>query len=106
MEIIRGLLNVKERHKGTVATVGNFDGVHNGHKKILEEMKQKAAELNAKTMLICFEPLPREFFDFYNSPARLTRFREKVELLAELGIDLVLCLKFGKGFGRLCRLYW
>ena len=49
-------------------------------------------------MLICFEPQPREFFDYYNAPARLTRFKEKVELLEELGIDIVLCLKFNESF--------
>jgi len=96
MEVIRGLINIKERHRGAVVTVGNFDGVHTGHKTILTEMKRKAAELDAKTLLICFEPLPREYFDYYNAPARLTRFKEKVELLDALGIDIVLCLKFDK----------
>jgi len=98
MEVIRGLINVKEQHKGAVITVGNFDGVHTGHRTILLEMKSKAAELKTKTMLICFEPQPREFFDYYNAPARLTRFKEKVELLRELGIDMVLCLKFDESF--------
>ena len=98
MEVIRGLINVKEQHKGAVITVGNFDGVHTGHRTILLEMKRKAAELKTKTMLICFEPQPREFFDYYSAPARLTRFKEKVELLRELGIDMVLCLKFDESF--------
>lgn len=96
MEVIRGLINIKDRHKGAVVTIGNFDGVHMGHRQILEKMKGKARQLSAKTLLICFEPLPREFFDFYNAPARLTRFREKVEILESLGIDIVLCLKFDK----------
>jgi len=47
-------------------------------------------------MLICFEPQPKEFFSTYGAPARLTRFREKVELLAGFGIDLVLCVKFNE----------
>lgn len=98
MEVIRGLINIKERHKGAVITVGNFDGVHTGHRTILLEMKRKAEVLQTKTLLICFEPQPREFFDFYNAPARLTRFKEKVELLEELGIDMVLCLKFDDSF--------
>ncbi|MFT7469968.1 MAG: riboflavin kinase/FMN adenylyltransferase, partial [Candidatus Pseudothioglobus sp.] len=51
-------------------------------------------EMGAPSLLICFEPQPKEFFDAYNAPARLTRFREKVGLLAEYGVDLVLCLKF------------
>ena len=54
MEVIRGLINIKERHKGAVITVGNFDGVHTGHRTILLEMKRKAAALQTKTLLICF----------------------------------------------------
>ena len=94
MEIIRGLGNLKERHRGSVATIGNFDGVHKGHQAILKQVIEKALELGVPSMLICFEPQPKEFFDAFNAPARLTRFREKVELLAENGIDLVLCVKF------------
>jgi riboflavin kinase/FMN adenylyltransferase len=45
-------------------------------------------------MLICFEPQPKEFFDLYDAPARLTRFREKVDLLSDQGIDYVYCVKF------------
>ena len=98
MEVIRGLTNIKDKHKGAVVTVGNFDGVHTGHRTILLEMKRKASELKTKTLLICFEPQPREFFDYYNAPARLTRLKEKVELLDDLGIDIVLCLKFDESF--------
>lgn len=94
MEIIRGLINLKPRHRGSVVTIGNFDGVHRGHQAILKRVRAKAAELGVPSMLICFEPQPREFFDEFNAPARLTRFREKVELLEEHGLDLVLCLKF------------
>ncbi|MBA59445.1 MAG: bifunctional riboflavin kinase/FMN adenylyltransferase [Gammaproteobacteria bacterium] len=96
MEIIRGLHNIREHHKGAVVTIGNFDGVHLGHQMILEQVDQKAESLETKSMLICFEPQPKEFFDLYKAPARLTRFREKVELLAEHGISRVLCLKFNE----------
>jgi len=92
MEIIRGFLNLKPRHRGCVATIGSFDGVHRGHQAILNQVCDKASSLGVQSMLICFEPLPKEFFG--HAPARLTRFRERVELLEELGIDLVLCVKF------------
>lgn len=94
MEIIRGVHNLKPRHRGCVVTMGNFDGVHLGHQLILQQVKAKSEEMGAPSLLICFEPQPKEFFDAYNAPARLTRFREKVGLLAEYGVDLVLCLKF------------
>ncbi|MDP5058448.1 MAG: bifunctional riboflavin kinase/FAD synthetase [Pseudomonadales bacterium] len=94
MEIIRGIHNIKPRHRGCIVTIGNFDGVHLGHQAILRQVQARSEEIAAPAMLICFEPQPKEFFDLYNAPARLTRFREKVELLAEHGIDKVLCLKF------------
>lgn len=94
MEVIRGIHNLQPRHRGCIVTIGNFDGVHLGHQAILRQVKQKSLELGAPSMLICFEPQPKEFFDAFSAPARLTRFREKVVLLAEQGIDLVLCLKF------------
>ncbi len=94
MEIIRGLLNVQAHHRRAVVTIGNFDGVHTGHQVILAEVINKAQELQVPSMLICFEPQPKEFFDVYQAPARLTRFREKIELLSDQGIDYVLCFKF------------
>ena len=94
MQIIRGLINLKYEHCRSVVTVGNFDGVHVGHQAILSKIKQESVALGVPSMLICFEPQPKEFFDEFNAPARLTRFREKVELLGEYGVDLVLCLKF------------
>ena len=94
IEIIRGFDNIKPRHKHAVVTIGNFDGVHRAHQAILRQVREKAAGLGVSSMLICFEPQPKEFFDEYNAPARLTRFREKVELLSEQGVDQVLCVKF------------
>ncbi|MEX1237254.1 MAG: riboflavin biosynthesis protein RibF, partial [Pseudomonadales bacterium] len=96
MEVIRGLLNIKPRHRGCVVTVGNFDGVHLGHQAVLKGVKKKSEQLGVASMLICFEPQPKEFFDAFSAPARLTRFREKVELLDEHGVDKVLCLKFNE----------
>ena len=94
MEVIRGLLNVREKHRGAIVTIGNFDGVHKGHQSILKEVRARADKLNVPAMLICFEPQPKEFFDLYDAPARLTRFREKVDLLSDQRIDYVYCVKF------------
>lgn len=94
MELIRGLHNIKSRHYGCVATIGNFDGLHLGHQKVLEQLKEKAKKLNLPTLVITFEPLPQEYFQDTAAPARLLRLREKLEILKSYQIDRVLCLNF------------
>lgn len=101
MEIIRGLHNIRPEHRGTVLTIGNFDGVHHGHKMLLAHLAAKGLELNAKSMLITFEPQPREFFAGASVPARLTRFREKMTLLMGTELDQVLLLPFNEATSNL-----
>ncbi len=96
MEIIRGLHNIRPRHAGCVATIGTFDGVHHGHQMLLAHLKAKGDQLGAPSLLVTFEPQPREYFQQAPVPARLTRFREKVHLLRGTGIDRVLCIPFNE----------
>nr|MDT0251433.1 bifunctional riboflavin kinase/FAD synthetase [Endozoicomonas sp.] len=94
MQLIRGLHNIRPEHQRCVATIGNFDGVHVGHRTILEALKQRAFELDAKVCVITFEPQPREYFLAGAAPARLSSLREKLALLSENYVDQVLCLPF------------
>lgn len=94
MEIIRGLHNVHARHRGSVCSIGNFDGVHVGHANLLRNVQQEAESRSVGSLVITFEPQPREYFQGKLVPARLTRFREKVELIREIGITYLLCLPF------------
>jgi riboflavin kinase/FMN adenylyltransferase len=96
MEIIRGTHNVRPRHQGCVATIGNFDGVHHGHQNLLSHLVAKSRELAVPSVLITFEPLPREFFRGAAMPARLTRLREKVVLLQRTNLDRLLLLPFNE----------
>jgi riboflavin kinase/FMN adenylyltransferase len=96
MEIIHGTYSLKPRHRGCVLTVGNFDGVHHGHRLLLDHLFAKARELGVPSMLLTFEPQPREFFAGTKVPARLTRFREKITLLQQTELDRVLCLPFNE----------
>ena len=95
MQLIRGLHNIRPEHRVCVATIGNFDGVHLGHRTILEALKKQAFELGVRVCVITFEPHPREFFMGHQAPARLTSLREKFSLLEDAGVDQVLCLPFG-----------
>ncbi|RYY73231.1 MAG: bifunctional riboflavin kinase/FAD synthetase [Gammaproteobacteria bacterium] len=93
-EFIRGLHNLRPEHKGCVATIGSFDGVHLGHQLILCQLIQIAREQNLPAVVIVFEPQPQEFFAGEKAPARLMRMREKLEAMWAVGIDKVLCLHF------------
>jgi len=96
MEVIVGLHNIRPRHRDCVLTIGNFDGVHEGHKMLLDHLIAKGRELGVPSMLLTFEPTPREFFRGGVVPARLTRFHEKITLLMRTGLDRVLCLPFNE----------
>lgn len=96
VEIIRGLHNVRKCHRNSVCTIGNFDGVHLGHRALLATVYQEAQTRKTCSLVMTFEPQSREYFQSRLVPARLTRFREKVELISELGIKFLLCLPFNE----------
>ncbi len=96
MELIRGLHNLRSRHRGCVATIGAFDGVHLGHRAVLDHLKEKAAELQLPSVVIVFEPLPREYLAPLEAPSRIMSFREKFLALEELGIDCLLRIRFNE----------
>lgn len=100
MELIRGLHNLKKRHKGCVLTIGKFDGVHLGHKAVLSQVVNKARELGLPSTVMVFEPQPEEVFQPQSAPARLSTLRDKCVRLADLGIDRLICVKFDKQFAQ------
>jgi riboflavin kinase / FMN adenylyltransferase len=94
MELVRGLHNISRRHQGCVLTVGNYDGVHLGHQKMIGVLKQRAAELRSTATVLVFEPSSKEFIDPEGAPPRLTRWREKFLALAGQGVDRLVTLRF------------
>ncbi|MFP4601778.1 MAG: bifunctional riboflavin kinase/FAD synthetase [Halochromatium sp.] len=95
MRLIRGLHNLRDQDRGCVATIGNFDGVHLGHRAVFRRLLAQGAALGLPATVITFEPQPMESFAPSLAPARLTRLREKVAAIAEDGIDRILLLEFG-----------
>ena len=71
----------------SAVTIGNFDGVHLGHQAMLDRLGAAARELALPSCVLTFEPHPREFFAPDQAPARLTSLREKLQLLAQHGVD-------------------
>lgn len=94
MQLIRGQHNIRPEHFGCVATIGNYDGVHLGHNELIKRVRRQSEEFGVPSLVIVFEPQPAEFFRRGKVPARLTKFREKFELIAARGIDRLLVLPF------------
>jgi riboflavin kinase / FMN adenylyltransferase len=101
MEFIRGLHNLKPHHRGCVATIGNFDGVHRGHQAVIGQLAREASRLGLPVTVVLFEPQPLEYFRPESVPARLTRLREKVEALRRHPVDRILCVEFNASFAAL-----
>ncbi len=79
---------------GSVATIGSFDGLHLGHQKLLGHVLNYAKAGGIPSIVMSFEPTPKEFFSQKQPPARLMRFREKFEALADFGVDVFFCPRF------------
>jgi riboflavin kinase/FMN adenylyltransferase len=95
MRLIRGLHNLRPQDRGCVATIGNFDGVHLGHRTVFRRLLQRGHELGLPATVITFEPQPMEYFQPDAAPARLTRLREKLAAIRADGIHRVMLLEFG-----------
>ena len=95
-EFLHSLKSLQARHRGCVATIGSFDGVHRGHQAVLQQVIASAKALNLPSLVMVFEPQPNEFFSRESAPPRLMRLRDKTCALFEAGIDRVLCLKFNE----------
>lgn len=79
---------------GSVATIGSFDGFHLGHQALLGHVLEEAKAREMPSILMSFEPTPKEFFLADSPPARLMRFREKFDALSAAGVDIFFCPRF------------
>jgi riboflavin kinase / FMN adenylyltransferase len=98
---IRGLHNLRPWHRGCVATIGSFDGVHLGHQAILRQLLAVANQYQLPAVAIVFEPQPHEFFSGEKAPARLMRLRDKIQALLAAGVERVLCVQFNDALRHL-----
>ncbi len=94
MECIRGLYNVRPRHRGAVITIGNFDGFHQGHRQLVRLLRARARGMGAPSLLMLFEPQPQEYFAPGAPRARLMRLSAKLRAACDAGVDLVVALRF------------
>ncbi len=99
MQILRGLHSPSTQ--AVALTIGNFDGVHLGHRALLDQLRAAAGQRGLPTAAVVFEPHPREFFAPQQAPARLTSLREKLELFEAIGIDRVHVCRFDARFAHM-----
>ena len=100
MVIIKNLNN-KIKIKNSIIAIGNFDGLHLGHQKVLFQAKQKAKKNKLKLGVITFEPVPVMFFNKKISNHRINNLDQKLSYLKKLKIDFVCIIRFNKTFSNL-----
>ena len=94
MRLIRGLNHLEPLRDGCILTIGNFDGLHVGHRLVIERLAEHGRRLCLPTVAMVFEPQPLEYFLGDHAPSRLTRLREKAIQFAKLPVDELLVLPF------------
>jgi len=94
MRLVRGIANLRASPRGCAVTIGTYDGLHLGHRALIERLRAHGAGGARATMMITFEPTPREYMAPTDPPARLTSWRERWRLLSRTSLDYLLLLRF------------
>ena len=93
--------NLNHKHFNGVIAIGNFDGLHLGHQKVINEARQKAKKFKLPLGVMTFEPVPVMFFNKKNKNHRINSLRQKISQLEKLKLDFLTIIKFNKKFSSL-----
>ncbi len=93
--------NLNYKHLNGVIAIGNFDGLHLGHQKVINEARQKAKKFKLPLGVMTFEPVPVMFFSKKNKDHRINSLKQKKEQLQRLKLDFLTIIKFDKKFSSL-----
>tara|TARA_B100000963_G_scaffold359499_2_gene386992 strand:- start:2 stop:916 length:915 start_codon:yes stop_codon:yes gene_type:complete len=94
-------LSILNKHKNCVVAIGNFDGLHLGHQKVISQASKKAKKTNLPFGIITFEPIPTMFFNSKIKNHRINKFQQKVDQLKKLSLDFMININFNKNFSKL-----
>ncbi|NCI47049.1 bifunctional riboflavin kinase/FAD synthetase [Sediminibacterium soli] len=99
MQVHRELIDSLPVFRNAVVTIGSFDGVHIGHRQIIQQLKQEARRIGGETVIITFHPHPRKVVSSVPGDVKLlTTLPEKIQLLEEAGIDHLVIVPFDHVF--------
>jgi riboflavin kinase/FMN adenylyltransferase len=101
MELIEHIDNIERPFENAVITIGNFDGVHIGHQALFHEVIEKADALGGTSIVMTFEPHPARVLKQSGYPPLITLYEQKVELIANSGIDILICFPFTREFAAI-----
>jgi riboflavin kinase/FMN adenylyltransferase len=101
MEIIDQLERITKPFKNAVITIGNFDGVHLGHRALFQEVIEKARATGGTAIAMTFEPHPIRVLKKNGQPPLITLYEQKVELFEKTGIEVLICIHFTPEFAAL-----
>ena len=101
MDVGRTVEDLRDKLGCCVATIGNFDGVHLGHREILSRVKDRSKELSCPSLLITFDPHPSSVLYPERGPTLLSTLEKKLSLLEECGMDAVLVMEFTLQFAQM-----
>ena len=101
MKLIRGSIEISRIEHPTIATVGNFDGLHLGHQEIIRYVSQRAKSEGLESAIVSFEPTPKEYFSGEKAPARIYSLRDRFTITRSLGIHHFVCLRFNASLAKM-----
>lgn len=100
MKLFRHTADFPHDLRGVSVALGNFDGVHRGHRAVIAAAQERAKVLGAPSAVLTFEPHPRSLFRPDDTPFRLTPFRIKARLIEAMGVDALIVVPFDRAFSR------
>ena len=92
--------NIKKKHKGSIVLIGNFDGLHLGHQKLLRLAQIYKKKNKLKIGVVNFDPMPKMFFNKQLKNFRLSNINQKIKLLNKFKVDFIITKKFDKKFSK------